>query len=138
MTVVILLLTITVLVVLISWAKVNTLLAFLISSILGAILLGIPVDKIPLSIEKGFGSMLGSLAIIVVLGAMFGKLVSESGAAQKIANVLMNLFGKKYIAWALMFTGFVVGIPLFYNVGFVLLLYPLLMVICLHILLLLH
>ena len=121
MTVVILLLTITVLVVLISWAKVNTLLAFLISSILGAILLGIPVDKIPLSIEKGFGSMLGSLAIIVVLGAMFGKLVSESGAAQKIANVLMNLFGKKYISWALMITGFVVGIPLFYNVGFVLL-----------------
>jgi len=121
MTVAILLITITVLVVLISWAKVNTLLAFLISSILGAVLLGIPVDKIPLTIEKGFGSMLGSLAIIVVLGAMFGKLVSESGAAQKIADVLMNLFGKKYIAWALMLTGFVVGIPLFYNVGFVLL-----------------
>jgi len=117
----ILIITILVLVLLISWAKVNTLLAFLISSILGAVLLGIPVDKIPLSIEKGLGSMLGSLAIIVVLGAMFGKLVSESGAAQKIAMVLMNLFGKKYIAWAFMLTGFVVGIPLFYNVGFVLL-----------------
>ena len=65
--------------------------------------------------------MLGSLAIIVVLGAMFGKLVSESGAAQKIADVLMKTFGKKYIPWALMLTGFVVGIPLFYNVGFVLL-----------------
>jgi Gnt-I system high-affinity gluconate transporter len=65
--------------------------------------------------------MLGSLAIIVVLGAMFGKLVSESGAAQKIADVLMEVFGKKYIPWALMITGFVVGIPLFYNVGFVLL-----------------
>jgi len=121
MTVAILVLTITVLVLLISLAKVNTLLAFLISSILGAVLLGIPVDEIPLSIEKGFGSMLGSLAIIVVLGAMFGKLVSESGAAQKIADVLMNLFGRKYIAWALMLTGFIVGIPLFYNVGFVLL-----------------
>ena len=117
----ILIITILVLVLLISWAKVNTLLAFLISSILGAVLLGIPVDKIPLSMEKGLGSMLGSLAIIVVLGAMFGKLVSESGAAQKIAMVLMNLFGKKYIAWAFMLTGFVVGIPLFYNVGFVLL-----------------
>ena len=113
--------TILVLVLLIAWAKVNTLIAFLISSILGAILLGIPVDKIPLSIEKGLGNMLGSLAIIVVLGAMFGKLVSESGAAQKIADVLMRTFGKKYIPWALMLTGFVVGIPLFYNVGFVLL-----------------
>jgi Gnt-I system high-affinity gluconate transporter len=117
----ILIITILVLVLLISWAKVNSFLAFLFSSILGAVLLGIPVDKIPLSIEKGLGSMLGSLAIIVVLGAMFGKLVSESGAAQKIAMVLMNLFGKKYIAWAFMLTGFVVGIPLFYNVGFVLL-----------------
>ena len=117
----ILILTILVLVLLISWAKVNTLLAFLISSILGAVLLGIPVDNIPLTIEKGLGNMLGSLAIIVVLGAMFGKLVSESGAAQKIATVLMRLSGKKYISWALMLTGFLVGIPLFYNVGFVLL-----------------
>ena len=117
----ILIITILVLVLLISWAKVNTLVAFLISSILGAILLGIPVENIPLTIEKGLGGMLGSLAIIVVLGAMFGKLVSESGAAQKIASVLMSLFGKKYIAWAFMLTGFVVGIPLFYNVGFVLL-----------------
>jgi Gnt-I system high-affinity gluconate transporter len=57
----------------------------------------------------------------VVLGAMFGKLVAESGAAQKIANVLMKTFGTKYIQWALMLTGFIVGIPIFYNVGFVLL-----------------
>lgn len=121
MTIIIVFLTILVLVLLIAWAKVNTLLAFLISSIFGAILLGIPVNKIPATIENGLGSMLGSLALIVVLGAMFGKLVSESGAAQKIADVLMKVFGTKYIQWALMFTGFIVGIPLFYNVGFVLL-----------------
>jgi Gnt-I system high-affinity gluconate transporter len=121
MTIFIILVTILVLVILIAWAKVNTFLAFLISSVFGAILLGIPVDKIPQTIENGLGNMLGSLAIIVVLGAMFGKLVSESGAAQKIADVLMEVFGKKYIPWALMITGFVVGIPLFYNVGFVLL-----------------
>ena len=121
MTILIILVTIFVLVILIAWAKVNTFLAFLISSVFGAIFLGIPLDKIPLTIETGLGSMLGSLAIIVVLGAMFGKLVSESGAAQKIADVLMHIFGKKYIPWALMLTGFIVGIPLFYNVGFVLL-----------------
>lgn len=121
MTILFVTLTILVLVLLIAWAKVNTLLAFLISSIFGAIILGIPFDKIPQTIENGLGSMLGSLALIVVLGAMFGKLVSESGAAQKIADVLMNLFGTKYIQWALMLTGFIVGIPLFYNVGFVLL-----------------
>ena len=121
MTIVFVLVTILLLVVLIAWAKLNTLLAFLISSIVGAILLGIPIDKIPASIEKGVGSLLGSLALIVVLGAMFGKLVAESGAAQKIANVLMKTFGTKYIQWAFMLTGFIVGIPLFYNVGFVLL-----------------
>jgi Gnt-I system high-affinity gluconate transporter len=121
LTIFIILVTILVLVLLIAWAKVNTFLAFLISSVFGAVLLGIPVDRIPQTIETGLGNMLGSLAIIVVLGAMFGKLVSESGAAQKIADVLMKVFGKKYIPWALMITGFLVGIPLFYNVGFVLL-----------------
>jgi len=121
MTIFCVILTILILVLLISWAKINTLLAFLISSIAGALLLGIPIENIPASIEKGVGSLLGSLALIVVLGAMFGKLVAESGAAQKIANVLMNLAGPKYIPWAMMLTGFIVGIPLFYNVGFVLL-----------------
>src|SRR3989337_4418131 len=51
---------------------------------------------------------------------MLGKLVAESGAAQKITQSLMKAFGMKYITWALMITGFIVGIPLFYNVGFVL------------------
>jgi Gnt-I system high-affinity gluconate transporter len=58
---------------------------------------------------------------IVCIGAMFGKLVANSGAAQKIAVVLMRSFGEKHVTWAMMFTGFLVGIPLFYNVGFVLL-----------------
>lgn len=110
-----------ILVLLITWGRINPFLAFLITSIAGGILLGMPVQDIPASIEKGLGDMLGSLVIIICLGAMFGKLVSESGAAQKITTVLMNLFGEKGITWALMCTGFIVGIPLFYNVGFVLL-----------------
>src|SRR6185369_10808774 len=63
---------------------------------------------------------LGSLVVIIVAGAMLGKLVAESGAAQKISGSLMKVFGQKYIQWALMITGFIIGIPLFYNVGFVL------------------
>lgn len=110
-----------ILVLLITWGKVNPFLAFLITAIIGGILLGIPIQDVPSSLEKGISGMLGSLAIIICLGAMFGKLVSESGAAQKITGVLMGLFGEKGITWALMFTGFIVGIPLFYNVGFVLL-----------------
>ena len=72
------------------------------------------------SVQKGIGDMLGSLVIIIAFGAMLGKLVADSGAAQKIAAVMMKAFGEKYIRWALVVTGFIIGIPLFYGVGFVL------------------
>lgn len=101
--------------------SINPFVAFLITSIIGGVLLGIPLDKIPDSIENGIGGILGSLTAIICLGAMFGKLIADSGAAQKITSVLINFCGQKYITWALMLTGFFVGIPLFYNVGFVLL-----------------
>jgi gluconate transporter len=109
------------LVLLISWGKVQPFLAFLVASAVAAALLGLPVDKIPAVLEKGIGAILGGLLGIVCIGAMFGKLVANSGAAQKIAMVLMRVFGEKHITWAMMFTGLLVGIPLFYNVGFVLL-----------------
>ncbi len=121
MDVLILLACIVILVLLIAWAKVNTFLAFLIVSVTAAIMLGMPATQIPQTVNKGLGDTLGSLAIIIVLGAMLGKLVAFSGAAQKIATVLKNTFGYKYITWAMSLTGFIVGIPLFYNVGFVLL-----------------
>ena len=109
------------LVLLISWGKIQPFLAFLVASSVAAVLLGLPADKVPGVLEKGIGNLLGGLLGIVCIGAMFGKLVANSGAAQKIAMVLMRLFGEKNLTWALMFTGFLVGIPLFYNVGFVLL-----------------
>ena len=109
------------LVLLISWGKIQPFLAFLVASSVAAVLLGLPAEKVPGVLEKGIGNLLGGLLGIVCLGAMFGKLVANSGAAQKIAMVLMRLFGEKHVTWALMFTGFLVGIPLFYNVGFVLL-----------------
>jgi Gnt-I system high-affinity gluconate transporter len=108
------------LVVLVSWARVNPFLAFLIVSITAGLLLGIPLDKVATSVQKGLGETLGTITIIICLGAMLGKLVADSGAAQKIAEVLVTLFGVKYIQWALVVVGFIVGIPLFYNTGFVL------------------
>ena len=109
------------LVLLISWGKIQPFLAFLVAASTAAILLGLPMDKVPGVLEKGIGNILGGLITVVCIGAMYGKLVANSGAAQKIAMVLMRVFGDKRLTWALMFTGFVVGIPLFYNVGFVLL-----------------
>ncbi|HVZ57619.1 MAG TPA: gluconate:H+ symporter [Chitinophagaceae bacterium] len=121
MTMLIVFCSILLLVLLITWGKFNPFLAFLIVSILAGLCLGIPLSGILTSVKKGMGDMLGDLVIIICLGAMLGKLVAESGAAQQISGVLMRVFGKRYFVWAMMLTGFIVGIPLFYNVGFVLL-----------------
>jgi Gnt-I system high-affinity gluconate transporter len=109
------------LVTLITWAKVNAFLAFIIVSLLAGCLFGMPFAKVIASINKGLGDTLGSVAIIIVLGAMLGKLVAESGAAQRIAHFMHDLFGAKYVTYAMALTGFIVGIPLYYNVGFILL-----------------
>src|ERR1700722_11847516 len=116
----IVLLGILLLVALISWGKINAFLAFLVVSIVTGLLLGLPFGSIAGSVYKGIGETLGQLAIVIVLGAMLGKIVAESGAAQRIATYMMNIFGQKYIQWAMMVTGLIIGIPLFYNVGFVL------------------
>ena len=121
MTLLIILVCIIALILLITWGKVNAFIAFLIVSIITGLAIGIPLNQVSLSVQKGIGDTLGSLVIIICLGAMLGKLVADSGAAEKITSVLADVFGKKHIQWALMVTGFIVGIPLFYNVGFVLL-----------------
>jgi len=108
------------LVLLIAAARVPPFVAFIITALVAALLLGMPLAKIPTSIEHGVGDLLGSLAGVIVLGAMFGKLIAESGAAQRIAESLIGLFGQKRLPIAMTATGFIVGIPLFYNVGFVL------------------
>lgn len=120
MSILIVLLCIAGLVILITVYKINPFLAFLIISIIAGLLLGIPPGKVAKSVEKGIGDMLGSTAIIICLGAMFGKLIAESGAAQRIATVMMEAVGVKYISWAMVITGFIIGIPLFYGIGFVL------------------
>ncbi len=101
--------------------KVNAFLAFIIVSILLGIAEGMPVVKIVISIQQGIGDTLGSLVMILGFGAMLGKLVADSGAAQRITSKLTSLFGLKNIQWALVLTGFLVGIPMFYAVGFVVL-----------------
>lgn len=109
------------LVIFISYFKIDAFLSFIAISIIAAVCLGIPLAKIPSVIDDGVGNILGDLTIIIILGAMLGKLVAASGAAKMIAEVMIGLFGVKYIQWGLMLTGFIVGIPLFYGVGFVLL-----------------
>lgn len=101
--------------------RINAFISFVIVSVLAGIAAGMPVKVVISSLEKGLGDTLGSLVMILIFGAMLGKVVADSGAAQRITSSLTNIFGLKRIQWALIITGFVVGIPLFYSVGFVVL-----------------
>lgn len=108
------------LVLLITWVKLNPFIAFIIVSVLVGLANGMEISATTASIQKGIGELMGSIVVILGFGAMLGKLVAESGAAQKMADVIMKAFGRKYLLWALVLTAFIVGIPLFYGVGFVL------------------
>ncbi|RYF78604.1 MAG: gluconate transporter [Cytophagaceae bacterium] len=110
-----------VLVLLISYVRLHAFLAFMLVSLGVGLVLGMSPVMLVESIQKGIGSTLGSILGIIALGAMLGKLVAQSGAAQRIAASMIGLAGTGHIRWAFMLTGFVVGLPLFYSVGFLLL-----------------
>lgn len=97
-----------------------------IALILVATLVGFAEGMQPLavlhSIQDGIGSTLGGIAMILGFGAILGRLISDTGAAQRIASSLINVFGSKGVQWALMITGLIIGLAMFFEVGFVLLL----------------
>jgi Gnt-I system high-affinity gluconate transporter len=110
-----------VLILLIGYFKLNTFIAFIIVSIGVGLAEGMEAKDVSQSVQDGIGGTLGFLVIILGFGAMLGKLVADSGAAQRISDSLTARFGRRYIQWALVLTGFIVGIPMFYSVGFVIL-----------------
>ena len=107
--------------VLITLFKFNGFISFILVAIGIGITQGMQLSNIVNSIENGIGNTLGFLVMILGFGAMLGKLVAESGAAQQITNGLIKIFGINYTKVAVMLTGFIVGITMFYSVGFVIL-----------------
>lgn len=101
--------------------RLNAFIAFILITLFIGIFQGMELTSVVLSIEKGIGSTLGFLVMILGLGAMLGKIVAESGAAQRITLGMIDLFGVKNTKTAVMITGFIVGITMFYSVGFVIL-----------------
>ncbi len=106
---------------LISVYKISAFLSLLITSFAVGLLNSMEPLTILQSITAGLGSTMGSLALIIVFGAMLGKLLEESGAAYQITNKLVDLFGLGKIQIAIMITGFLVGLPMIYNAGFLVL-----------------
>lgn len=106
------------LLILILAVKLNSFISFIIVSLAVALAEGMTVNEAVVSIEKGIGSTMSYIVMILGFGAMLGKMVSESGAAQRLTSGIIKAFGVKRIQIALMLTGFIVGISLFYDVGF--------------------
>jgi Gnt-I system high-affinity gluconate transporter len=121
MPILILIIGLLILILLTAYFKINAFISFIIVSVFIGIAGGLDPLKISSAIEKGIGNTLGSLAIILGFGAMLGKIVADSGAAQKISITLIDKLGGRNAQWALLACGFLIGVSLFYEVGFVLL-----------------
>ena len=107
------------LILLVVFFKLDTFISFLLVSIGLAVASGMDIHQISAAITKGIGNTLGPLVIILGFGAMLGKLVADSGAAQQVTASLTKIFGVKYMQWGMALAGLVIGIPLFYTAGFI-------------------
>jgi Gnt-I system low-affinity gluconate transporter len=102
-------------------ARLHAFVALMIVSIGAGIFSGMPVDKIADTMQKGMGGTLGFLAVVVALGAMFGKILHETGALDQIAIKLLSQFGQSRAHYALGVAGLICTLPLFFDVAIVLL-----------------
>ncbi|MDQ3950965.1 MAG: GntP family permease [Gemmatimonadota bacterium] len=109
------------LIVLIARFKLHPVIALIGVSLAMGVAAGMPLGAAVKALQDGVGSTLGFIAIVVGLGTMLGKMMAESGAATRIAATLIDGFGERRVHWAIMVVAFIVGIPVFFQVGFVLL-----------------
>jgi GntP family gluconate:H+ symporter len=112
---------VTALIVLIARFKWHPFVALIVVSLAMGVSAGMPAGAAVKAFQDGVGNVLGFIAIVVGLGTMLGKMMAESGAAARIATTLIGLFGERRVHWAIMVVAFIVGIPVFFQVGFVLL-----------------
>jgi len=109
------------LVILIAKFKLNPFITLVVVSVALGFAVGMPMGDIVKSFEAGVGGTLGHIALVIGLGTMLGKMMAESGGAERIALTLINFFGEKNVHWAMVVIAFIVGLPVFFEVGFVLL-----------------
>jgi gluconate transporter len=101
--------------------KLDGFISLILVSLVVGLLLGMPLNDVTDSMYKGIGSQLKSLVLILGFGAMLGKLLGDSGAAHRIAMTLIKLFGEKRVAWVMLLTALIVGITMFFEAGFIVL-----------------
>ena len=101
--------------------KISAFIALLLVSVFVGIATGMPLSSITMSIQEGMAGTLGFVATVVGLGAIFGQMLESSGGAESLANYLLKKFGKERAPWAMAITGFIVAIPVFFDVGVIIL-----------------
>jgi Gnt-I system high-affinity gluconate transporter len=109
------------LILLIVWCRLDTFISFVVVSVGLGLACGLDIHRISDAIQKGIGNIMGSLVIILGFGAMLGRMIADSGAAQQITQSLVRLSGIRRIQWAMALSGFLVGLPMFYSAGFMVL-----------------
>src|SRR5215813_8740767 len=101
--------------------KLHAFLSLLIASMMLGLGAGMAPEKVLKSIQTGFGDALGFIAVVVGLGAMIGRFLEYSGSGRALADWLLERFGRDRAAWAMLVSAFLVGLPIFFEVGFIIL-----------------
>jgi gluconate transporter len=101
--------------------KLHAFVALILTSMALGLAAGMPPEKVLKSIQSGFGEALGFIAVVVGLGAMIGRFLEYSGGGRALADWLLARFGKDRAAWAMLISAFLVGLPIFFEVGVVIL-----------------
>ena len=114
-------LSILLLLVLVMRLKVHAFISLLLASAFVGLAAGMPFMELISSLQKGMGDILGFIAIVVGLGAILGKILEVSGGAETLAHYIVKAFGDKRSTWALMLSGFIISIPVFLEIGFIIL-----------------
>src|SRR6187551_1773725 len=108
-------------VILITWAKIPAFLALAAASLAVGVGARMPLPDITRAFQSGMGDTLGFVAMVIALGNVIGKLLAESGGAVVVSRALANALGERRLDWALMLSALIIGLPVFFQVGLVLL-----------------
>jgi GntP family gluconate:H+ symporter len=108
-------------VVLITWVKLPAFIALAAGSFFVGVTSGMPLADIPRAFQQGMGDTLGFIAMVIGLGTVIGKLLAESGGAVVVSGTLVRALGERRLGWAMLLSGFIIGLPVFFQVGLVLL-----------------
>ncbi len=112
---------VTLLLTLVIVARLHAFVALLVTSLVVAVVGGVPLEEVASQIQEQMGGTLGYISVVIGLGAMFGELLRRSGGAARIAERLLATFGDARAPWALTLTGLIVAIPVFFDVALILL-----------------